>query len=163
MTLPERYWNFMLEMKAHSNYVVAYHAKVEKVDRMISGFLAFSSASSITGWVIWKDFSFVWAAIVASSQCLNVLRPYLPYRPRISPLRTLSYSFEELCLKTEARWHEIERGQLTEAEIDEILTGLKAEKSKRWKTIIGDLSLANDSKLAANADRQTEVYFKKHF
>jgi len=48
--------------------------------------------------VIWKDFSSVWAGIIAFSQVVSAVSLYLPYKNQIKAYSSLLHELEELMI-----------------------------------------------------------------
>ncbi len=153
----------MIEVKSHAVYANEYFVSSDAMDRRITGFLALTSSSSIAGWVVWKDYSFVWGSLIAASQVINALRPVLPYQKRIAPLRALSYAYEDLFLQIEAKWGAIERGEFSEEEIDDILGRFRNDKAKLWRKTIDSIAIPHDEALYRKADQLAEQYFRTHY
>ncbi len=43
--------------------------------------------SSIAAWEIWQEYQMVWAVIIALSQVITAIKPFLPFRQRLKPIR----------------------------------------------------------------------------
>lgn len=159
----DRYWSKMTEFKAHCHYIHEYLISTESWDRKINGFLAITSCSSIAGWAIWQDFSFVWALIIASSQVVTAVKPFLPFSKRIKPLRGLSYAFDDLFVDLENDWFDISKGNLTEREIHDKIIDFARNQNKLWKKHIGELTLPHKEKLHDESISIAEEYFAQNY
>ncbi len=157
------FWAITTEFKTHCYYIHEYLVSSEKCERRINIFLAITSCSSIAGWAIWSDFSVVWASIIAISQVITAIRPYLPFNARIKPLRELSYSFEDLFLEYENLCYKISKGELTEDEIHEHRMDLSKRKNDSWRKIIGDLTLPHKDSLHELSKQLAKTYFTTHY
>ena len=60
----------MVQIKAWIFYLDIYAENSYKWDRRINMYGAIASSSSIAAWAIWKEWSYVWAVIIAISQVL---------------------------------------------------------------------------------------------
>jgi len=47
-------------------------------------FLAITSSSSIGAWAIWNEYSWILASIIAFSQVITAIIPFLAYKSRIN-------------------------------------------------------------------------------
>ena len=150
-------------MKSHAVYANEYFVSSDATDRKITGFLAITSSTSIAGWALWKDYSILWASLIAASQVLNALRPVLPYQRRIAPLRALSYAYEDLFLQVEGKWGGIERGEFTAEEIDEMLVKFRSDKARLWRKTIDSIAIPHDEAFYRKADQLTAQYFRVHY
>ena len=61
----------MVQIKAWIFYLDIYAENSYKWDRRINMYGAIASSSSIAAWAIWKEWSYVWAVIIAISQVLS--------------------------------------------------------------------------------------------
>lgn len=55
----------MVQIKAWIFYLDIYAENSYKWDRRINMYGAIASSSSIAAWAIWKEWSYVWAVIIA--------------------------------------------------------------------------------------------------
>ena len=69
----EQYWKEIYQLKTHIAFLEFLLERAEVVDRTLKIVLAIASSSSIGAWVIWKDFSSVWAGIIAFSQVVSAV------------------------------------------------------------------------------------------
>jgi hypothetical protein len=74
-------------------YFQFYKTNAALIDRIISIIIAVISSASVASWLIWQRWTFVWAAIIALSNLLTILKPYLPYEKRVS---AVNYMLPEL-------------------------------------------------------------------
>jgi hypothetical protein len=159
----DQYWSFLKELKSHTVYLHEYMLASEKNDNRLNIFMAIASSTSIAGWAIWNSLGFIWAVIIAASQVVNAVRPFLPFGKRIKPLRSICYLYEDILLRMERKWFDIENGNLTEKEIHEALYAFREEKEKGWKNIIDDLSIPHNPELHDEAISVATNYFQLHY
>ena len=86
----QKYWSLLKELKTHVIYLHNYAASSEWQDKSVNIFLAITSSSSIAAWAIWQEHQIVWAVIIASSQVATAVKPFLPFRQRLSPISDLN-------------------------------------------------------------------------
>lgn len=163
LSMQERYWCHLIQLKFDEVYVSRYLQKSERCETRINAFLALVSAGSVSTWALWQKYDFVWAAIVMVSQILTVLKPYLPFKNRVAPLKAAGFAYEEIFLKAESKWHIVAEGQISEEKINDLLFELKSEQSKSWKKLAGDISLPDDKNLRRVADQTTGEYFLHNY
>ena len=90
--------------------------------------LAIASSSSIGAWAIWREYSWVWAGIIAFSQVVTAATPFLPYKKIIKSYSALIHELEDLMIKSESKWHAISDGKLTSSEINKARFYIRATK-----------------------------------
>ena len=78
----ERYWNMLVEARVHVFFLYHYASSSESMDKAINAFLAITSSTSIAAWVIWKKFTLIWTILIAVSQIISAVKPFLPYNQR---------------------------------------------------------------------------------
>lgn len=82
------------------------------------------SASTIAGWVIWKDYAIVWAVFLGLIQILDAIKDYTPQLKNQQAANDLLILADQMYIDARHEWHKIYSGQLTEDEIME-----------RWKAL----------------------------
>lgn len=159
----ERYWKELYQLKVHINYVETYIHDAEKRDRHIKIFMAVTSSASIGAWAIWRDLSFLWGAIIALSQVLAAISPYLPYKMRIKTYSSVLHELEDLFIQSEAKWHDIALGKYDEDEINKARTNLRVLKHKILKKHLPSSVIPDDEKKAVKAEELALNYFSTFY
>jgi len=129
----EQYWKELYQLKTHIAFIELQLEKAESIDRSMKMTLAIASSSSIGAWVIWNHLSWVWAGIIAFSQVISAVNPYLPYKSRIKSYTSLLHELEELMIQAEFKWHAISEGELTPTEINKARFEIRSAKQKSLK------------------------------
>ncbi len=140
----EQYWKEIYQLKTHIGFIELQLEDAERIDRSLRIFLAIASSSSIGAWVIWNDFAWVWAGIIALSQIISVISMYLPYTSRIKTYSSLLHELEELMIQAEFKWHAIAEGKLTPTEINNARFKIRSAKQKSLRKHIPTTIPAND-------------------
>lgn len=158
-----KYWRELQQLKENLNYIQLYLEKLESTDRAFKIFLAITSSGSIAGWAIWKNLSLLWAIIIASSQVINVIKPFLPYEARLKSLFGLFNALENLMLSTEDRWYDVSEGKLTEKEIHDLQMEVKRKKVDAIIKNLGNNLLPHKESIYLEAVRSADVYFNNFY
>lgn len=124
------YWNLFYDLSVYFYYLEIYQERDQAKLRYVSIFLAISSSGSIGAWVIWQKVSWLWAAIIAASQALNVTTAFLPYKQREKTLRTVLPQIQALLLDCEDEYGAVRSGKLTDRQIHEETMLLKRQLGK---------------------------------
>lgn len=159
----QRFWKELDQLKVHVFYLELYLDKTENHDRIINMFLAIASSSSIAGWVIWQPFSFIWAAIIASSHVLNSIKQYLPYTKRLKALQSLSNELEALFIQMESDWYKVSEGELTEKEINSLQMKYKEKIRQATQKHLGTSSLPKNKKLLDESKTSAKAYLDNFY
>jgi hypothetical protein len=159
----EKYWREMDQLKVHVLYLEYYLESTVHIDRAINMFLAIVSSGSIAGWVVWQQFSFVWAAIIALSQAINAIKPHLPYAKRLRSLQSVSNELESVFIAMESHWFKVSEGQLTSEQVHSLQMKYKEKIRQVSQKYLGSSILPQDTKLLSKAKLTAKVYFDNFY
>jgi len=158
-----RYWKELYQLKVHVNYVELYLRNSDVNDKRVSIFLAITSSSSICGWAIWQEYSFVWAGIIALSQLITAIKTFLPYKQRIKPLSSLLHDLELITWECELEWFNVAEGELTEAETHKLQFNFRKKKLEALKKNLGVMTLPEKKNLFKKAEETAKTYFNNFY
>jgi len=159
----DRYWKELYQLRVHVNYLEIYMERSERLDKAINIFLAITSSSSICGWAIWNKFSFIWAMIIATSQLINAIKYFLPYRERMKALSKIVRDFDELLVFFEMKWFDVSEGKLTEEEINNLQFEIRKKKLDSFKKHLGVSSLPIKDNYFSIAKDNANTYIKNFY
>jgi hypothetical protein len=159
----QRYWNHLKELKTHVIYLHNYAAQSEWWDKAINIFLAITSSSSIAAWAVWQKYDLLWAFIIALSQVVTAVKPFLPYRQRLKAISALNDKIQEISLKSEKNWYGVAEGELTEKEIHELCIALKNESLIAEIKFLKNLILPKKENLLKRAEKEADIYLKNNY
>lgn len=66
----------------------------------------------IAAWVVWKDWPFIWAGIIAASQLLDATKHIFPFARHHKAASDLTVALELLCIDAEVEWESIYAGRI---------------------------------------------------
>jgi hypothetical protein len=158
-----KYWREMDQLKVHVLYLEFYLEKTTNIDRAINMFLAIASSSSIAGWIIWQSLSFVWGAIIAISQAINAIKPYLPYAKRLRSLQSASNELESVFIAMESHWFKVAEGQLTSEQVHSLQMKYKEKIRQVSQKHFGTSTVPEDTKLLSKAKSSAKIYFENFY
>lgn len=104
--MEDRIWTNLANIKFKCIYTAKVSTRSYHLGNFYSIFLALATASSVATWAIWSKFPYIWAAIVAISQVLHVVKPHIPYIKNDKEFIEQSLLFESLYLEYEKLWYE---------------------------------------------------------
>ncbi|NCC87287.1 MAG: hypothetical protein EOM05_05400 [Clostridia bacterium] len=160
MNIQKQYWKFLQQLKFSIFYLNRYSDSSYKWDRKINIFTAIASSSSIAAWVIWTKYAFVWSAIIAVSQVINVIKIYLPFSTRLEIINPFIYDLQTLYSEAEYKWFRVANGELEEDEINEELYQLNIEYNSTQQHYTKTNIFVDNKKFKAIANEQTAEFFK---
>ena len=158
----EQYWKEIYQLKTHINFIERQLESAESVDRLTKIVLAIASSSSIGAWAVFKEYSLTWSIIIAASQVISAISPFLPYKNRIKEYTSLLHELEELMIQAEFRWHAIAEGKLTDTEINKARFEIRTTKQKSLKKHIQTTIPTND-KVHAQAEIAAQEYLNNFY
>ena len=161
--MQEKYWRYMVQIKAWIFYLDLYAEDSYKWDKRINIFGAIASSTSIAAWTIWSQLSYVWSVIIAVSQVLTAIKSFMPYSRRLKILVPFMEDLKFLYNKIEYNWFKVASGELSEDEINELLYAFKDDFASIENKNLKEETLLENNKFKTNADKKTDVYFENNF
>jgi hypothetical protein len=158
-----KYWREMDQLKVHVLYLEFYLEKTINTDRALNMFLAFASSGSIAGWGIWQPLSLLWGTIIAISQAINAVKPYIPYAKRLKSLQASSSELESIFIVMESHWFKVAEGQLTSEQVHSLQMKFKEKIRQVTQKHFGSSTLPEDSKLLERAKISANLYFNNFY
>lgn len=155
-----RFWNEMVQLKAHIFYLGYHRRGADQIDFWIKCMTAVTSSASIAGWAIWQTYGFAWGLIIAVSQVINTTKQYLPYEARRKTCNDACKDLEGLFIRSESDWYYVAEGTLTNENIHKKLISLKKRKSQIVKKCISVLVLPRKPKYERLAELDATNYFQ---
>jgi hypothetical protein len=163
MGVQGQFWQDMVELRRDARYVDLCLAKTERIDRGIKAFLALAASSSIGGWVIFQQYAILWASIVATSQVLQAVREYLPYKARLKALAGLSVDLNALSLLAEDQWFKVSNGTgLYDDDVHNLRMALKRKKLSAVQKAFPVAGLPENVGFSKRAEIETLRYFQSY-
>jgi len=163
MSARDRFWAEFYSIKFEEHYYELYLRRAEFIQNGIEMFLAVTTSSSISGWIIWREYSFIWAAIIAASQVINAIMPKLPYKDRIKALTSFLVEYEILLLDVEKVWLDIQDKSLGDSEINKSFSQVRKRRSESQRKYLISRSPDKDERLRSKAKTETDLYFHLYY
>ena len=161
--MQEKYWRYMVQIKAWIFYLDLYGENSYKWEKRINVFSAIVSSTSIAAWAIWQQLSFAWSFIIAISQVLSAIKGFLPYSRRLKSIVPFMEDLKFLYNRMEYTWFKVASGEMTEEEINEILYEFKNEYTNIENKHLKDETLLENEKFKKRSDMKTDAYFENNF
>lgn len=130
-------------------------------DKVIHIVIGISSAASIGSWVIWKNYSNIWASFVAIAQLLIVIKPFFSYTELISQYKNYIDKATELFNKFDNYLYYVLLDNTSEEEINNKLSELRKEATKIEKSTI-NIHTFDCKWRAKRAQKKTEDFMLKY-
>lgn len=159
----QRYWNQLKEFKTHVIYLHGYAAHSDWWDKGLNIFLAVTSSSSIAAWAIWQEYQIVWAVIIAASQVITAIKPFLPYKQRLKAVSELNDRLQDITLECEREWYSVVEGKLTEEQIHNLCISLRNKALMAEKKCLKNIVLPKSQKILKAAEADADLYLTNNY
>jgi hypothetical protein len=123
---PDLYWRQLGDLKAASICIRLYRNRLASRVRLVELVKAIASGGGIAGWVIWRDWPLLWAAIIAAAQFLDATKHVFPFARLHKAASDLTVALELLYIEAEAEWEGVHSGTIP----NEAITGRRARLAR---------------------------------
>jgi hypothetical protein len=158
-----RYWRLVTETRIHVFYLHRYAAGSEWWDKATNMFLALTSSASIAAWAIWRQFTFLWPLLIALSQVVTAVKPFLPHKQRLKVLVGLCNQLQMIAVAMEKDWFSVSEGHLSEEEIHRLTARYRAQSAEAEQTHFRDVIVPRNDSLLRKAERDAQDYYLRHY
>ncbi len=122
---PDLYWKELQQLKAACVCMRLYRNRLGRRVRAVEIIKAVASSGGIAGWVIWKEYPFVWTGIIAAAQVLDAIKGVFPFAKSHKAASDLTVALEVLYIDAEDEWESIHAGRLSADAITKRRTKLR--------------------------------------
>jgi hypothetical protein len=153
------YWKEMINLKADASYIRLYRDSLGKWVTGLGALKAIASCGGIAAWVVWKEYAFVWGAIIAASQVADALKDVFPFAKKHKAASIHSMTLDNLFNDVQLEWENIFSGRYTDEEIMNRLHKLRKLQLDALQHNFPD-GLAERESLAVQAKQTADDYFE---
>ena len=107
----------MFELKVALSYIRLYRDSVGRWVTGLAALKAIASCAGIAAWVIWKEYAFVWGAIIAASQVADALKDVFPFAKKHKAACEHAVTLANLFIDVQLEWENVFSGRYTDDEI----------------------------------------------
>ncbi len=107
----------MTNLKADASYIRLYRDSLGNWVTGLAALKAVASCGGIAAWVVWKQYAFAWAAIIAASQLADALKDVFPFAKKHKAASVHAITLDNLFNDTQLEWENILSGRYTDEEI----------------------------------------------
>ena len=156
------YWNEMVNLKADASYVRLYRDSQGRWVTWLGALKAIASSTGIAAWVVWREYAFVWGAIIAASQLADALKDVFPFVKKHKAASAHSMTLDNLFNYVQLEWENIFSGRYSDEEIMNRLHRLRKLQLDALQHNFPD-GLAEHHRLLVQAKQIAETYFKSTY
>lgn len=157
-------WGQIQNSKFQEIYLNLLLERFQKRDRLLNVFLVIATSSSISAWAIWKTdaLEWLWALVVASSQVVLLIKPYLNYNKYIKELNDKYYLLRRINLDYEILWMKFKYEKTTTDEVFEKYSELKRLVSEKM-VFSEDMIFSENDRIYQKSKAKLKDYLTIHF
>jgi hypothetical protein len=151
------YWDQMFELKVEVSYIRLYRNSLGNSVTALAALKAIASCAGIAAWAIWREYAFVWGAIIAASQVVDALKDVFPFAKRHRAAAELALTLENLFIDVQLEWEGVFAGRYSDDETMNRLHQLRKLKLEVEKRNFPD-GLAEQVALLNRAKQEAAEY-----
>jgi len=155
------YWNQMYQLKVAASYIRLYRDQLGKWVTGLGALRAIASCTGIAAWAIWREYAFVWGAIIAASQVTDALKDVFPFTKKHKAACEHTMILDNLFIDVQREWEYIFSRRYTNDEIMERLHRLRKSQFEAEKQHFPD-GLAPRKTCATVLRRRRGSIFEQH-
>lgn len=111
------YWNQMIELKVAVEYIRLYRDDLGRWVTSLGTVKAIASSGSIAAWAIWREYAFVWGAIIAIAQVVDALKDVFPFTKTYKSASEHAIALGSIFIDAQLEWESIFSGRYTDDQI----------------------------------------------
>jgi len=157
LSQPEQYWNELTDLKVNAAYIHLYRDSLGRWVTGLGTLKAVTSGAGIAAWVIWREFAFVWGAMIAASQLADALKDVFPFAKKHKSASEYSTKLDNLFIDVQLEWENISSGRYSPVETMNRLHQLRKMLKEVEQRSFPD-GLASRPALLAQAKQEAEAY-----
>ncbi len=156
---PDLYWKSLQQIKTASICIRLYRNRLNRYVKGLEILRAAASSAAIGGWVIWRDYPFVWSSIIVAAQIADALKGVFPFAKMHRAASDLTIAMETICIDAEDEWESIYMGNLSEEAISKRRTKLRKLQLDAERKHFPD-GFEPSKALIKLATEEAEIYFR---
>jgi hypothetical protein len=156
------FWREMEQLKAASICIRLCRNKLGERVRALDLVKAFASSGGIAGWVVWRDYPFLWSAIIAAAQLTDAMKPVFPFARQYKAAGDLTVALELLFIDAQYEWERIYAGMTPDEAIMEARRKIQTLRLEAEQKSFPE-GFEPPRNLVVLAAEETRVYMKQMY
>lgn len=155
-------WYNLVNSKFKCYYIGYLIRKFQRRSIIINSFLAIISISSVSAWVIWEIVPGLWALLIAGSNVLIAIKPFLHYDKRVKELHEKLNLLESIEIDYEKLFFELDSKRIDSNIAADQFFSIYQKQIQSLRTS-DDLLFSIDKDCNKKADRDTNTYIFNNY
>jgi hypothetical protein len=152
------YWNQMLQLKGALSYICLYRNYLGRWVTGLGALRAIASCGGIAAWAVWKDYAFIWGAIIALAQLMDALKDVFPFARLQKACSEHAITLSYLFVDAELEWESVYAAKYADDEIMSRIHKLKRVQLDAERKSFPD-GLVPDASFRLRAEQESREYF----
>jgi hypothetical protein len=153
----ELYWRQLRRLKIAEAYMRLHRDRLARWVTRLDVLKAVASSGGIAGWVIWRNYAFIWAAIIAAAQLADALKDVFPFSRLHKAASEHTSILNGLFIDAQLEWENVFSGRYSDEETMKRRHKLmKLQLEAERKNFPG--GLATNPALVALAEQEAKDY-----
>ena len=111
------YWLELCEVATAFSYYRKYRNRLRKMNQIANLIRAVATSGAIGAWLFWQKIPYLWAAVIAISQFLDVIKNVIPFNKNFQAASRVVSSLETILNDAQLEWEDIFAGRVSDREI----------------------------------------------
>ena len=111
------YWDQMYQLKLSASYIRLYRDSLGKWVTGLGALKATASCAGIAAWALWREYAFIWGAIIAASQLADALKDIFPFARKHKAACVHAMTLDNLFIDVQLEWEYVSSGRVTDEEM----------------------------------------------
>jgi len=160
------YWQEFVQTKIDECYARRYArlsaSSLSNWNTTITVLRTVTSAGSISAWLVWKRYSWLWAGLLGASQLAEALKGISPLYKRTRSLGLWSRALNRIFVDAQREWDSIASGQYTNQQIRTLLHRLRSRKQKAQDKCLPE-GLHENKLMFSRAEEEAAMFFRRRY
>jgi hypothetical protein len=158
----QQYWQAMIELKVAAEYIELHRDYLSRWVMTLGVLKSIASSVSIGAWLIWKEYQFLWAAIIAASQIAEALKEVFPFAKKYKAASELTSAYANFFISARHEWAVIVSGGYSPKQINDRLLELRKSLLEAEQKSFPE-GLAKKTDLSRQAEERTKEFFSTNY
>jgi len=107
----------MYQLKLSASYIRLYRDFLGRWVTGLGTLKATASCAGIAAWALWKEYAFIWGAIIAASQLADALKDIFPFARKHKAACAHTMILDNLFIDVQLEWEYVSSGKYTDEEM----------------------------------------------
>lgn len=157
----DTYWAMYTALKDKDFYYRNYRISSHRINTWMTIFCAVMSVTSIERWLFWKQLPYLWAFLLAVSQIIQIIQPYMSFSKQVVALDYLLPELEKLMIDIEYHWNLIE--EISDQQVAKLIHKYEIQYMQLDNKFIGSTHMPLRKRCQKAARKEAIAFFYQKY